>query len=174
MSLLGKGDSAPHPAAQETKAQQVNGHPEQMAELELKSCVLGSVVWSLWGTLIHVLSRGTLLHIPHLPVSVGWLSTGACSFPWTFLSLVLLGFGLLHCLAESTAAEVKGSGTSLPGRAVPGRAAQNQPENLALEKAPQHTIMSVFQKQGRIHGALHQGSEELSEALPPANSRWRN
>lgn len=128
----------------------------------------------LWSGVFGVHSSMSLLHIPHLPVSVGWLSTGACSFPWTFLSLVLLGFGLLHCLAESTAAEVKGSGTSLPGRAVPGRAAQNQPENLALEKAPQHTIMSVFQKQGRIHGALHQGSEELSEALPPANSRWRN
>lgn len=159
-----------HALQHKTKAQQVNGHPEQMSELELKSCVLGSVVWSLWGTLIRVPCRGTLLHIPHLPVSLGWLSPGACSSPWIFMSLVLLGFGLLHCLAESTAAEVNGPGTSLPGRAVPGRAARNQPENLALEKAPQQTVMSVFQKQGRIHGALHQGSEELSEALPLANS----
>lgn len=113
-----------------------------MAELELKPCVLGSVVWSLWGTLNRVPPRGTLLHIPHLHVSLGWLSTGACSSPWAFLSLVLLGFGLLHCLAEPAAAEVKGLGASLPGIAVPGIVAWEQPENLALEKAPQHTVMS--------------------------------
>lgn len=165
-----KGAQCSTPSSKETMAQQVNGHPEQMAELELKSCVLGSVVLSLWGTLIHVPSRGTLLHILHLHVSLGWLNHGACSSPWAFLSL----FGLLHCLAEPTATEVKGSGTSLPGRAVTGAVARNQSENLALEKAPQHTVMSRFQKQGRVSGALHQGREELSEAPPPANSRWRN
>lgn len=126
-----------------------------MAELELKPCVFGSMVWSLWGTLIRVPSRGILLHIPHLHVSLGWLGAGACSSPWAFLSLVLLGFGLIHCLAEPTAAEVKRSGASLPRIAIPEIVARNQSENLALETAPQHTFMSRFQKQGRISGALH-------------------
>lgn len=118
MSLVGNGDSAPYSTAEETKAQQLNGHPEQMTELELKPGVPGSVLWSLWGTLIHVPSWGTLSHIPHLHVSLGWLSTGTFSSLWAFLSLVLLGSGLLHCLAELTAAEVKGSGASLPGMAL--------------------------------------------------------
>lgn len=50
----------------------------------------------------------------------GWLSTGACSSLWAFLSLVLLGSGLLHCLVEPMAAGVKGSCASHPGVALLG------------------------------------------------------